>query len=108
MRYQAVNVNTNTVALACSTTSAGAALPATTLTPWYSVILYNSGTVPVFVVAGTGSAPTAVFPTTTPLAGKVIPPGAVVTYSLNKEFTHLAGITASGTATIYITTGVGE
>jgi hypothetical protein len=64
------------------------------------VRLYNAGSVPVFV-RWASTAQTAV---TTDLA---LAPGAVELFS--KSFaTRMAAITASGSATLYITTGIGE
>lgn len=65
-----------------------------------NVRLYNSGTVTVFVAFG-GSAVAA---TTT--ASMPLPAGAVEVFAVG-EVLYLAGITASGTATVYATIGQG-
>lgn len=68
-----------------------------------SVRLYNAGSVAVFVKVGT----VAVNAATTDLP---IPPGATEIFTRNdpKVDTYIAGITASSTATLYISTGVGS
>lgn len=75
-----------------------------------SVDVYNAGSVPVFLTTGTTSAPTAVFPTsaTVPIAGTVVAPGAILTLSKREQHEFISGITASGTASVYITVGTGE
>ena len=65
------------------------------------VRFYNAGVVPVFVNFG-GSGVTA-----TLAAGMPIAPGATEAFGLEPSQTHVAAITASGTATLYITTGDG-
>lgn len=83
--------------LAVSTTSA----EVTTLTATDNIVrLYNATSVTVFVRWGT-TAQTAV---TTDMA---IAPGTVEVFSKNNA-TRLAAITASGSGTLYITTGIGE
>jgi len=80
------NLNTNTYTIAVDNTSKSATLTPTD-TEQSIVIIYNGSTTAAFVVSGV-TAPTAVFPTsaTVPLAGKVIAPGATVTFT--KQTTH--------------------
>lgn len=62
--------------------------------------LFNAGTVTVFVTFGAN--PTAAvtdFP---------IPPGVVEVITRNTSDTKIAGITATGTATLYCTVGAGQ
>lgn len=88
--------------LACSSTTASVALPGTvTGLPKWTIRLYNSGAVPVFVALG-GSSVTAT------TADMIIPPGVVEVFQPLEGVTHIAGITASSTATLYITRGEGE
>ncbi len=65
-----------------------------------SVRLYNSGAVTIFVVEGDVTVEAAV--TDLP-----IPPGMVEVFTAAKTTTHIAGITASGSGTLYCTTGDG-
>lgn len=64
------------------------------------VEIYNSGSVPVFVKKGDST----VAATT---AGRPVAPGATILDSIGAGVTHFAAITASGTATVYFTTGEG-
>lgn len=107
----AMNLNTNTYALASSASSA-----AITLSPQdanqSSLIVYNSDTTyPVFLVSGTGSAPTAVVPTsaTAPLQGKMLGPNTVGTFSkiVGHEFISAISLGA-GTGHLYVAVGAGE
>jgi hypothetical protein len=61
--------------------------------------VYNAGTVAVFVECGT------VTVVATVAASLPIAPGTVEVLGCNQ--THIAGITASGTATLYLTPGTG-
>lgn len=74
-----------------------------------SVRVLNAGSVSVFVAFGDSSV-TATLPAGTnasPTAGSMaIPAGAVETFSL-RGGAYIAGITASGTADLYITPGEG-
>lgn len=106
----AMNLNTNCYTIAIDNTSKSATLtdPDVNLT---SLIIYNASTNPVFVVSGISAAPTAVFPTsaTAPLGGKVIGPGATVTYTKNPDHKYVSAIQAtSGTGNLYIHVGSGE
>lgn len=72
-------------------------------------IVYNSGTVPVFVVSGLASAPTAAIPAsaTVPVVGKMVAPGATATFKRDKNHRYLSAITTT-TATIYVSVGPGD
>lgn len=63
--------------------------------------LYNAGTVAIFVEFG-GSSVTAATTTGIPIA-----PGSVEAFRVDNSQTYVAGITASGTATLYATPGYG-
>lgn len=98
----------NTTVLACSGTSASVELPAlpaeSTAT---DILIYNAGSVAAFLVFGT-SAPTAVAPTDgTPANGFPIPPGTAWVFDKGQN-TFVGGITASSTATVYLTQGIGS
>lgn len=68
-----------------------------------NLIIKNLGAVPVFVNSGDSNI-TVTYPTTgASQQGKTIPPGAVETYKKNRlTDTHVAAITASGSADIHI------
>jgi FtsP/CotA-like multicopper oxidase with cupredoxin domain len=61
--------------------------------------IYNSGSVPVFVECGD------ITVVATVAAGLPVAPGTVEVLGCQK--THIAGITATGTATLYVTPGTG-
>lgn len=88
------------VSLACTTTSSRVALVGVGNT----LVISNTGTEWGHVLFGDSSA-------TATTACMAIPPGTVVTISLNDpketEWTHVAGITAAGTTTIQISRGFG-
>lgn len=107
MGLQNLNTNTYTIAVDASSKSA-------TLTPTdkaaNSLIIYNGSTTAAFVVSGE-TAPTAVFPTsaTVPLQGKVIAPGATVSFTKVTTHGFVSAIQASaGTGSLYISVGVGD
>jgi len=64
-----------------------------------NVRVYNAGTVAVFINCGD------VTVVATTAAGLPIAPGTVEVLGCNQ--THIAGITASGTASLYVTPGTG-
>lgn len=92
-------------ALAASTTSASTALVASPLQR-KDVIVYNSGSVAAFIEFG-GSTVAAVVPSGATPGGLSVPPGAALTLCAGDN-THIAAITASSTATLYITSGCGN
>lgn len=109
MSFQPQNINTPTYVLSATTASSSVTFTALdTGTKNANIVVYNDGLVPVFVVTGV-TAPTAVFPTsaTVPLNGKIIPPGIEATFSREDKHAYLSGITASGTASVYISIGAG-
>lgn len=105
----AMNLNTNTYTLSASTSSSAVTLLDQDANQT-SLVIVNTGTVAVFLVSGKTSAPTAVFPTsaTAPLAGQVIGAGTTCTFTKNATDNFISGITASGTASVYISPGAGE
>jgi hypothetical protein len=64
-----------------------------------SIRVFNSGTVPVFIACGDSAI------TATTAAGMPIAPGTVEI--IGCTVTHIAGIAASGTASVYLTPGNG-
>lgn len=103
------NLNTNTYVIDIDNTNKSATLIPQDINQSV-LIIYNGSTNSVFVVSGK-TAPTAVFPTsaTDPLQGKVIPPGAVVSFTKNTDHGFISAIQAtSGTGNLYISVGAGE
>jgi hypothetical protein len=87
-----------TVTLAATGTSARVQIQ-TAVGGTQNVRLYNAGTVAVFVECGT------VTVVATVAASLPIAPGTVEIVGCNQ--THIAGITATGTSTLYATSGTG-
>jgi len=86
-----------TVTLAASTTTARVQILPADVTTQHARI-YNSGTVAAFVACGD------VTVVATTAAGMPIAPGTVEVIGCTS---HIAGITATGTATLYLTPGSG-
>lgn len=104
----AMNLNTPTYKLSGTTSSSSVTLsPQDTLCS--SLVIFNSGTVPIFLVSGV-TAPTAVYPTsaTAPVNGKVVGPGVTATFTKNVGDGFISGITPSSTADTFISAGAGE
>lgn len=90
------------VSLSCGTTT-GTSSRAALVGEGNSFVISNGGSAPAHIAFGNSS----VVATTAYL---LIQPGSTVTISLNTradEWTHVAGITSSGTATVQITRGFG-
>lgn len=104
-------LNTNTYALSVTSSSASITLTDADASDNGSSnwIIYNAGTVPVFVVSGRAAAPTAAIPAsaTVPVAGKMVAGGSIVTFSRSKDHKYLSAITST-TSTIYVSVGDGE
>lgn len=66
-----------------------------------TVRIYNAGAATVFINFGISTVEAA---TATSIP---VPAGAIEVYSVGPSVTHVAGITASGTATLYATLGQG-
>lgn len=98
----------NGQALNCSNSSANVAFSTTTDgIPNSDILVFNSGSVNVFVAFG-ATAPTALAPVDgTPANGIIIAPGAYLTFNKGSNG-FIAGITASSTATIYFYQGYGS
>ncbi len=89
----------STVNLAVTTSSGRVAL--TTVKSSSSVRVYNAGAATAFVQFGDSTVAAA---TATSIP---IPSGAIEVFGIGEAITHVAGITASGTATLYCTSGLG-
>jgi hypothetical protein len=100
MTYAIFTAIGTTKNLAVTATTGRVGLPV--LTESRSVRIWNSGAVPVFVEFG-NSAVEAAVATSMP-----IPAGAVEWHEIGGAVTHVAGITSSGTATVYFTEGKGS
>lgn len=91
-----------TVTLSATNTTGNAALTSPGTAPMTkSVRVYNAGTATVFIAFGADSTITAT------TASMPVPSGGIETFELGPNITYAAGITASGTATVYFTTGRG-
>ncbi len=99
----------NGQALDCTGTSGYVALAALAdpQSPATDILIFNNGSVNVFVTFGL-TPPTAVAPINgTPANGMLCAPGAYLTFCKGSNL-YIAGITASGTATIYFYQGYGS
>ena len=100
-------LNTNTYTIEVSDTS-GSVVLSTTDAAQTNLVIYNGSDVAAFVVSGIASA-TAVLPTAeTPALGKMIAPGATVSFTKPMAHNAIAAIQPSaGTGNLYISTGIG-
>jgi len=88
----ASHINTPSASISATTSSARAAYP---LNNGMGVVrVYNSGTVAVFLKSGASD----VAATT---SGQFLGAGETYSFTRNPKDTHLAAITASGSATVY-------
>lgn len=99
--YANINGTTTTITATSTTGSVDLENPNASF-----IEVYNAGAVPAFVETGLLDVSVA-FPSSSAVFGRVIPPGAVVSYEKNGNHTHLAAITSSGSATLFITTARG-
>lgn len=90
-----------TVNLAATTSTGAVALTDIGHIGSKAVRVYNSGASTVFIAFGTSSI------VATTAAGMPVPAGAIETFEISGSVTHVAGITASGTSTVYFTSGRG-
>lgn len=91
--------NGSTVNLTAGTTTGSIALSG--VGTGGTVRVLNTGTVTVFINFGTSAV------TATLAAGIPIPPNVPEAFCVGASITHMAAITASGTAVTYATTGQG-
>jgi hypothetical protein len=92
----------NTVNLAVTTSTARVALTAPATAGGYQVRIYNAGSATAFIRFGTVAIDAA---TATSMP---VPSGQTEVFTVASTVTHVAAITASGSATLYATTGYGE
>lgn len=91
-----------TVNLSASGTTGNVALPSRSSNGNQTIRIYNKGGTEVFIRFGTDSTVVATTATDIPIA-----PGEIEVQACPANFTYVAGITATGTATIYFTVGYG-
>ena len=91
-----------TVNIAAATTTANVARTSLDLREGAQVRVCNSGSVVAFVAFGDSGA------TATTTTSMPILPNTVEVFTVNPTQTHMAAITASGSTTLYLTTGVGQ
>ncbi len=91
--------NGGTVNLAVTTSTGSVAL--TGVGSGGTVRLLNTGTTIMFVNFGTSAV------TATTAAGMPLQPGIPEAFAVGSSITHVAAITASGSGTLYATTGLG-
>jgi hypothetical protein len=101
MSYNSFTPCGTTKNLAVTGTTGSVALPVLTTTS-RTVRVHNSGAVAVFLEFGP-TAVAAVVATSIP-----VPAGAVEFFEIGEKVTHVAGITAASTATVYFTEGFGQ
>jgi hypothetical protein len=94
------NINTPSQSISCSTSSASITLTSANARGSF-VTIYNSGSVPIFVRSGEGSA-------TAVTTDYPIPAASRVTLAKSPAHNVIAAITASSTATAYVTIGGSE
>lgn len=93
----------STVSIAATTASASAAIAGSAGRGEFTVRVYNAGSATVFVKFGDTI-------TTATTSNMPIPAGAVEVFSVQDSdgsANYVAAITASGSATVYVTTGEG-
>lgn len=91
----------STVPLAVTTTTGNVAFLSAARTGC-QVRIHNAGAVTVFIRFGTSAI------TVTTSNGMPVPAGGVEVFTVAIDATHVAGITAAGSATLYATPGYGE
>lgn len=93
-----IGVKLASSSIAATTTSSRAALPNTNLS---YIRVYNAGSEIAFINTGNSS----VTATTT---NSFVAAGAIETFSISPNDTHLAAITSTGTATVYFQSAAGQ
>lgn len=93
-----------TASISATTSSANVAIGKPP-TGAFQIRVHNAGSSTAFIAKGTSSSVTAA------TTGLPVPSGAIEVLTLNNTekspITHMAAITATGTATVYFTTGAG-
>lgn len=90
----------STVTLSATTTTSGAAIGGASPSKTIRLVSPPTNTALVFVEFGGPSV-------TSTTAKMPILPGSIEIFLVSDDLTHIAGITASGSATIYVTPGEG-
>ena len=93
----------STVNVAATTSTGNVELSAVGHLGGFEVRVYNAGQNLAFVNFGSSNAVTAATTTGIPLA-----PGVPEVFTVNPSVTHMAAITAAGSATVYATSGRGK
>ena len=109
MRISKLNDPTYFQTVATSSVSIALTAADKTITAPVAVIS-NTGDNPIFAVdSSTGAAATAVYPTssTVPVAGKVIPAGAMASFDLQPGTTHISFIAKAGSNEVAVSIGSG-
>lgn len=103
-----MNINTPLYPLAIDNTSKSIAFSESDAGTT-SIIVNNDSTNPCFVVMGRGAAPTAVFPTTTIVTGKLIPAKTIISFTKNAGDNFLSAVQATaGVGSLYVSLGAGS
>lgn len=97
---QSFTLNGATVTLSATT---GAPTPTAISPREGSIRVYNAGAVTAFLRSGIGTADATATTSHTPIAA-----GTVEAFSIPTNHTHISAITASSTATVYVTVGNGQ
>jgi hypothetical protein len=98
--FQAFGIGT--ASASATTSSAATALTLPSQVPKRTQVrVYNAGSVTAFILFGTSGV-------TATTGNMPVPAGAVEVLSVPEGTTHVATITASGTATVYFTAGEGN
>ena len=100
MEHAFTPYGSNTTAVSVSGTTASGALNLPSATMGSTVRVYNGTSVVVFIQFGDSTV-------TATTANMPIPAGGVEVFAIGSAITYIAGITASGTGTLYATTGRG-
>lgn len=96
---------TKAVGLAASTSTGAVTLPLVDFVNGMLVIT-NTTAAAAFVVVSDTAAPTAAFPTSTPLAGVAVPANSAVAVAVDaSKQLYAAAILASGSGNVYFTIG---
>lgn len=91
-----------TITISATTSSAATALPGAGADTLRQLEIQNAGSVAVFVEPGISTVVAAV------ASGYPILPGQSKVVTIQRTFTHIAAISASGTQTLYVSVGFGE
>lgn len=91
-----------TITISATTSSAATALPTVGADNQRQIEIQNAGAANVFVETGSSTI------TAATASGYPILPGQSKVITIQRTVTHIATISASGTQTLYVSTGIGE